>query len=195
MAFKLSTVLVTSKSWVEGPFHAFLTLALKSKFTTPQLNFYAKIDDHGIRWGVAGRILARSRRSVASRVALDRPMTGKCAKVMPTSDTFKNSNPEELHTFVEFFWHSSESLAHFTRKHSAETMSQKRRFERESLRLSTPRSPPDLIHGKWPVIKPKPLALNRLSALLEVTCHKFVACWVQLIKCSTGCRAIKKQPK
>jgi hypothetical protein len=38
------------------------------------------------------------------------PMTGKCAKVMPTSDTFKNSNPEEFHTFIKFFRHSSESL-------------------------------------------------------------------------------------
>jgi len=35
--------------------------------------FYAKIDDHGVRWGDTGQILARSRRSVASRVALDLP--------------------------------------------------------------------------------------------------------------------------
>ena len=35
--------------------------------------FYAEIDDHGVRWGDTGRILARSRRSVASRVALDLP--------------------------------------------------------------------------------------------------------------------------
>ena len=35
--------------------------------------FYAKIDDHGVRWGDTGRILARLRRSVASRVALDLP--------------------------------------------------------------------------------------------------------------------------
>jgi hypothetical protein len=35
--------------------------------------FYAKIDDHGVRWGDTGRILARWRRPVASRVALDLP--------------------------------------------------------------------------------------------------------------------------
>ena len=35
--------------------------------------FYAEIDDHGVRWGDTGRILARWRRSVASRVALDLP--------------------------------------------------------------------------------------------------------------------------
>jgi len=35
--------------------------------------FYAEIDDHGVRWGDTGRILARSRHSVASRVALDLP--------------------------------------------------------------------------------------------------------------------------
>ena len=35
--------------------------------------FYAEIDDHGVRWGDMGRILARWRRSVASRVALDLP--------------------------------------------------------------------------------------------------------------------------
>jgi hypothetical protein len=37
------------------------------------LIFYAKIDDHGIRWGNTGRILARWRSPVASRVALDLP--------------------------------------------------------------------------------------------------------------------------
>jgi hypothetical protein len=35
--------------------------------------FYAEIDDHGIRWDDTGRILARWRRLVASRVALDLP--------------------------------------------------------------------------------------------------------------------------
>ena len=34
---------------------------------------YAEIDDHGFRWGDTGRILTRSRHSVASRVALDLP--------------------------------------------------------------------------------------------------------------------------
>jgi hypothetical protein len=37
------------------------------------LIFYAKIGDHGVRWGDTGRILARWRRPVASRVALDLP--------------------------------------------------------------------------------------------------------------------------
>ena len=37
-------------------------------------------------------------------------MTGKCAKVVPKSDTFKNGNPEALHRFVEFFRHNSDSL-------------------------------------------------------------------------------------
>jgi hypothetical protein len=39
----------------------------------PQLNFYAKIDDHGVRRDNTGRILARWRHPVASRVALDLP--------------------------------------------------------------------------------------------------------------------------
>jgi hypothetical protein len=37
------------------------------------LIFYAKIDDHGIRRGNTGRILARWQHPVASRVALDLP--------------------------------------------------------------------------------------------------------------------------
>jgi hypothetical protein len=37
------------------------------------LIFYAKIDDHGVRWGGMGQILSRWRRPVASRVALDLP--------------------------------------------------------------------------------------------------------------------------
>ena len=37
----------------------------------PQLDFYAKIDDHGVRWGDRGRRLAQWRRPVASRVVLD----------------------------------------------------------------------------------------------------------------------------
>jgi hypothetical protein len=35
--------------------------------------FYAKMDDHGIRQGDTGQILAQWRRPVASRVALDLP--------------------------------------------------------------------------------------------------------------------------
>jgi hypothetical protein len=35
--------------------------------------FYAEIDDHGIRQGNTGRVLARWQRPVASRVALDLP--------------------------------------------------------------------------------------------------------------------------
>ena len=35
--------------------------------------FYAEINDHGVRWGDTGRILARWRRPVASRLALDLP--------------------------------------------------------------------------------------------------------------------------
>ena len=58
-------------SWVEGLFSAFLMLALESNFTTPQLDFYAKINDHGVRCGDTGWILARWQRPVASRVALD----------------------------------------------------------------------------------------------------------------------------
>ena len=39
--------------------------------TTLQLNFYAKIDDHCVRQGDTGRVLARWRPHVASRVSLD----------------------------------------------------------------------------------------------------------------------------
>ena len=48
-------------------------LALKSDFTTPQLIFYAKIDDHGVRRGDTGQIIAQWRHPVASMVALDLP--------------------------------------------------------------------------------------------------------------------------
>jgi hypothetical protein len=40
--------------------------------------FYTKIDDHGIRWGDTGRILARWRRPVASKVSLDLPNWAMC---------------------------------------------------------------------------------------------------------------------
>ena len=59
-------------SWVEGPFCAFWTLALESDFTTPQLDFFTpKIDDHGVRRGDTGQILARWQRPVAPLEALD----------------------------------------------------------------------------------------------------------------------------
>jgi hypothetical protein len=45
----------------------------------PQLNFYAKIDDHGIRWGNTGRLIARWRHPVASRVSLDLPYWAMCS--------------------------------------------------------------------------------------------------------------------
>jgi len=37
----------------------------------PQLNFFAEIEDHGVRWGDTGRIIAQFWCLVASRVALD----------------------------------------------------------------------------------------------------------------------------
>jgi len=40
--------------------------------------FYAETDDHGFRWGDTGQILARWRRPVASRVALDLPYWAMC---------------------------------------------------------------------------------------------------------------------
>jgi hypothetical protein len=43
--------------------------------------FYAKIDDHGIRWGDTGGILAPWWRPVASRVALDLPYWAMCSAV------------------------------------------------------------------------------------------------------------------
>ena len=46
---------------------------LRKAIKTPQLNFYAKIDDHGVRWGDTGQILAQWRCTVASSVALDLP--------------------------------------------------------------------------------------------------------------------------
>ena len=48
-------------------------LASKSNFTLPQLDFYAKINDHGVRWGNTRQIIARWQSPVASRVALDLP--------------------------------------------------------------------------------------------------------------------------
>ena len=72
MAFDLSAQLVASMSWVEDPFRAFWTLALESNFYNATTRFFTpKIDDHGIRRGDTGRILARWRRPVASHEALD----------------------------------------------------------------------------------------------------------------------------
>jgi hypothetical protein len=51
-----------------------LNASFKKRF--PQRHnsiFYAETDDHGVRWDNTGRILARWRRSVASRVALNLP--------------------------------------------------------------------------------------------------------------------------
>jgi hypothetical protein len=52
---------------------------LKSDFTTPQLEFYAKIDDHSVLWGDTGQILDRWGRPVASRVALNLPYWAMCS--------------------------------------------------------------------------------------------------------------------
>ncbi len=48
-----------------------LNASLKSYFTMPQLNFYAKIDDHGGRWSNRVQILAQWRGLVALSVAMD----------------------------------------------------------------------------------------------------------------------------
>ena len=48
-------------------------LALESDFTTKKLNFGCQIDDHGVRRGNTGQIIAQWWRPVASRVALDLP--------------------------------------------------------------------------------------------------------------------------
>ena len=63
--------LVALISTVEGQFCAFWMLASKSDFHN--VTTYAKIDDHGVRPGDTGQILAWSWRPVASKVALDLP--------------------------------------------------------------------------------------------------------------------------
>jgi hypothetical protein len=55
------------------PFERLLQKAISQRHNSTTQFFYAKIDDHGIRWGNKGQILARWRRPVASRVALDLP--------------------------------------------------------------------------------------------------------------------------
>ena len=52
------------------PFDRYLRKAISQRHNSI---LYAEIDDHGIRRGNMGQILARLRRSVASRVALDLP--------------------------------------------------------------------------------------------------------------------------
>ena len=57
---------------IRGSVSYFLNASFKRRF--PQRHnsiFYAEIDDHGIRWGDTGQIVAQLRRSVASRAALD----------------------------------------------------------------------------------------------------------------------------
>jgi hypothetical protein len=54
-------------------------LALESDFTTPHLNFYAKIDDHGVRRGDTGRLLAQWQHLVASMVAQVLPYWAMCS--------------------------------------------------------------------------------------------------------------------
>ncbi len=57
-----------------GSVSCLLINSFKKQFHNATTGFvYTEIDDHGIRWGDMVRILARSRRSVASRVALDLP--------------------------------------------------------------------------------------------------------------------------
>ena len=46
-------------------------LALESDLTTPQLDFYARIVDHGVRRRDTEQIIVRWWRPVVSRVALD----------------------------------------------------------------------------------------------------------------------------
>jgi hypothetical protein len=69
MAFDISTQLVVF--WVEGLFSNFQTLALESDCKSPQVIFFAKIDDHAIHRGNRRQILAWWRHSVASSLALD----------------------------------------------------------------------------------------------------------------------------
>jgi hypothetical protein len=40
--------------------------------------FYAKFDDHDVRWGDTGQLLAQWRRMMASRVVLDLPSWAMC---------------------------------------------------------------------------------------------------------------------
>ena len=62
--------------------------------TTPQIDFYAKIDDHGIRRGDTGRILAQWQNPVASRVALDLPYWAmRSASYRPILMAIKNCSP------------------------------------------------------------------------------------------------------
>jgi predicted GNAT superfamily acetyltransferase len=59
--------------------------------TTSQIDFYAKIDDHGIRRGDKGRILAQWQNPVASRVALDLPYWAmRSASYRPICMAIKN---------------------------------------------------------------------------------------------------------
>ncbi len=63
-----------------GSVSCLLNASFKTRY--PQRHnsiFYAEIDDHGVRWGDTGRILARWRHSVASRVALDLPYWAMCS--------------------------------------------------------------------------------------------------------------------
>jgi hypothetical protein len=58
-------------SWEEGPLCTFWTLALENNFTMPQLDFYTKVNDHGILWGNKGWILTWWWHPLTSRVSLD----------------------------------------------------------------------------------------------------------------------------
>ena len=72
--------LVALMSWVEGSFCAFWMLALEQQFhNTATSFFYTNIDDHDIRRGDMGWILAWWWRPVASKVALDLPHWAMCS--------------------------------------------------------------------------------------------------------------------
>ena len=74
VAFNLSTQLVAWMSWVEGPVLCLLSTSFGKQFHNTTTWFcYAKIDDHGVRRGDTGQVLAQWWCPVASRVALDLP--------------------------------------------------------------------------------------------------------------------------
>ncbi len=71
VVFDFSTQLLASISWKEGIFCAFWMLALESDFTMPQLDFLAKINDHGVHRDNTGWILAQWQLPMAFRVVID----------------------------------------------------------------------------------------------------------------------------
>jgi len=90
VVFDLSTQLVALMSWVEGPFGAYLTLAMKSDFTTPQLDF---LRQNRWPWHPQGQYKANNWPMAASSGIQRSPRPAVLGDVLGTVPAVPHGNP------------------------------------------------------------------------------------------------------